>query len=54
VPAQVLALEHVEVAIATAADTGCPPNVMPCVNMLVPSMNGSAIFSDAITAPIGA
>ena len=39
---------------AAAAHTGCPPNVKPCTNMFVPSMNGAATFSDAISAPIGA
>ena len=41
-------------ASATAADTGCPPNVMPCVNIFVSCMKGSATRSVAITAPIGA
>ena len=41
-------------AIAAAAATGCPPNVMPWVKMFVPSMKGSATLSEAITAPIGA
>ena len=39
--------------MAAAADTGWPPNVMPWVNMFVPSMNTSATLSEAITAPIG-
>ena len=41
-------------AIATAAATGWPPNVKPWANIAVPSMNGSAIRSEAIIAPIGA
>ena len=41
-------------AIATAADTGWPPNVSPWVNMLVPEEKGSKTLSEAITAPIGA
>ena len=41
-------------AIATAAATGCPPKVKPWANISVPSMNGSAIRSEAIIAPIGA
>ena len=40
-------------AIATAAATGCPPKVNPWVNMAVSSMNGSAIRSETISAPIG-
>ena len=41
-------------ASATAAQTGWPANVNPCVKLCVPVMNGSATRSDAITAPIGA
>ena len=41
-------------ARATAAHTGCPPNVNPCVKLLAPSMNGCAMRSEAIIAPIGA
>ena len=43
-------------AIATAAAIGWPANVDPWANIAVlpASMNGSATFSDAITAPIGA
>ena len=41
-------------AIATAAETGWPPKVMPWVNIFVSWMNGSATRSDTITAPIGA
>src|SRR5437588_470915 len=40
-------------AIAMAAATGWPPNVIPCANIAVPSMNGSAILSCAITASLG-
>ncbi len=40
-------------ASATAAATGCPPNVNPWVNISLPCMNGSAIRSDTISAPIG-
>ena len=31
-----------------------PPNVIPCVNIFVSWMNGSATRSGTITAPIGA
>ena len=41
-------------AIATADDTGCPPKVNPCANVVVPLANGSNSRSDAIIAPIGA
>ena len=41
-------------ASAIAADTGWPPKVMPCVNVFVPCMNGSATRSETITAPIAA
>ena len=40
-------------AIATAAATGWPPNVMPWANELTPCWNGSAMWSPAISAPIG-
>ena len=40
-------------ASATAAATGCPPNVKPCANDSLPSMNGSATWSATIIAPIG-
>ena len=39
---------------AIAHCTGWPPNVMPCVYIDVPSRNGSATWSVAITAPIAA
>ena len=41
-------------ASATAATTGWPPNVIPCVNELPGLLNGSNMRSVAITAPIGA
>ena len=41
-------------ASAIAAHIGWPPNVEPWVKLLAPSMNGSAIRSETITAPIGA
>ena len=41
-------------ASATAAATGCPPNVMPWANESRPWANGSKTRSEAITAPIGA
>ncbi len=41
-------------ASAIAAETGWPPNVMPCVNVCLPAMNGSATRSEVITAPIAA
>ena len=41
-------------ASATAATTGWPPNVIPCVNELPGCENGSKMRSEAITAPIGA
>ena len=40
-------------ASATAAATGCPPKVKPWANIAVPCMNGSAMRSDTIIAPIG-
>ena len=39
--------------MATAAATGCPPKVRPWVNISPSAMNGSAIRSEAIIAPIG-
>ncbi len=39
---------------AIAAATGWPPNVIPCVNVAVPSRNGSITRSVASTAPIDA
>ena len=41
-------------ASAIAAHTGWPANVKPWVKLWLPSMNGSATRSEAITAPIGA
>ena len=41
-------------ASAAAAATGWPAKVKPCANIALPSMNGSAIRSEAIIAPIGA
>ena len=41
-------------AIATAAETGWPPNVIPCVKDFGSDMNGSATRSETIAAPIGA
>ena len=41
-------------ASATAAHTGWPANVSPCVKLVCPCRNGSATRSEAITAPIGA
>ena len=40
--------------MAIAADTGWPPNVIPCENISLPSRKGSASRSEAITAPIAA
>ena len=46
--------ELLRVAAPTAHEIGCPPNVKPCTNEVVPCMNGSAMWSPAITAPSGA
>ena len=40
-------------AIATAAATGWAPNVNPCANIALSCMNGSAMRSETIIAPIG-
>ena len=39
---------------AIAAMTGCPPNVIPCVNIESPVRNGSITRSVVRTAPIAA
>ena len=40
-------------ASATAHATGCPPKVKPWVKIALPCRNGSAMWSEAIIAPIG-
>ena len=39
---------------AIAHIVGWPPKVIPCMNVLVPSTNGSITLSVATTAPIDA
>jgi hypothetical protein len=52
VSGQVLALVDVA-AIAAAAATGWPAKVKPCENDALSCMNGSAMRSETIIAPIG-